>query len=276
MCHNVESRNFRDLLQAARHRLARVPASTRLKTPMFRLWQSDGAIRNADHVLCLSSLDQRYITGELGVPTDRVTRLTNAPSVIPADAPPVRALHSALFVGGWLDVKGRRTLPILWERVVAEHPEARLTIVGAGCPEAEVLRDFPAAVRETVTVKPIITDPDDMQLQYREHDLFLMPSLSEGSPLSLLDAMAAGRVVVASSVGGIPDVVRHGVDGLLYESLDPELGAAAVIRLIHDPALGRRLAASAAQRARAFDWASAAGALCDAAYRIVGPDRAAG
>jgi D-inositol-3-phosphate glycosyltransferase len=83
-------------------------------------------------------------------------------------------------------------------------------------------------------------------------------------------------VVVASSVGGIPDVVRHGVDGLLYESLDPELGAAAVIRLIHDPALGRRLASSAAERAREFDWVSAAGALCDAAYRVVGPDRASG
>src|SRR5437870_7754395 len=57
VCHNVESRHFSDLCGAAAVGAAFVPLGMRLKTPLFRLWQSDGAIRLADHVVCLSTVD---------------------------------------------------------------------------------------------------------------------------------------------------------------------------------------------------------------------------
>ena len=80
-------------------------------------------------------------------------------------------------------------------------------------------------------------------------DVFVLPSRSEGHPVSVLEAMAAGLPVVASRVGGVPEQVVEGETGLLVEPGDPEPLAAALERLTDDPALRRRL--GAAGRARA-------------------------
>ncbi len=80
-------------------------------------------------------------------------------------------------------------------------------------------------------------------------DVFVLASRSEGHPVSVLEAMAAGLPVVASRVGGVPEQVVEGETGLLVDPGDPELLAAALERLTDDPALRRRL--GVAGRARA-------------------------
>ena len=85
-------------------------------------------------------------------------------------------------------------------------------------------------------------------------DVFVLSSNSEGMPVSVLEAMAAGLPVVASRVGGVPEQVTDGETGLLVEPGDPDELAAALARLNHDPELRRRLGAAARARAeRAFD-----------------------
>lgn len=78
-------------------------------------------------------------------------------------------------------------------------------------------------------------------------DIYVMPSLSEGLPLSLLEAMASGTPVVASSVGGIPELLTDRLDGLLVASASAEAVAGAISALIEQPDLGARLAESAYQ-----------------------------
>jgi glycosyltransferase involved in cell wall biosynthesis len=73
-------------------------------------------------------------------------------------------------------------------------------------------------------------------------DLFVLPSLYEGLPLSLLEAMAAGRPVVATDVAGSNEVVRHAESGLLVPPADPVALADAIRRILADPAQAERLA----------------------------------
>src|SRR5262245_31430762 len=77
MCHNVESKVFRSLRRAAWRGWAKVPWSSRIKAPIFRLWQTDLGIKLGDRVVCLSTEDQQYIVSRLRVPLERVTPLSN-------------------------------------------------------------------------------------------------------------------------------------------------------------------------------------------------------
>ncbi len=81
-------------------------------------------------------------------------------------------------------------------------------------------------------------------------DVFVLPSLWEGLPLALLEAMASGLPVVASSVDGVPEIVTDGVNGLLVPPGDPAALAGALKRLLDDPAERRKLGAAAAATAR--------------------------
>jgi glycosyltransferase involved in cell wall biosynthesis len=86
---------------------------------------------------------------------------------------------------------------------------------------------------------------------YRLFDAFVLPSVNEGTPVSAIEALASGTPVVANRVGGVPDVVRDGVDGFLVEPGDAEAAAEKLVALAGDAALRRRL--GEAGRARVLE-----------------------
>ena len=270
MCHNVESKLFHEMVGFSAQGLAVVPWASRLKAPLLRLWQSDGTIRMADHVICLSSVDRDYLVGRLHVSADRITRITNgvAAEHIPTE-PPLEGKR-VLFVGGWLDVKGRRVLPALWTKIRATTPRASLTILGAGQAPEIVLNDFSPEDRASVTVIPRVTGQWEMAEHYSQHDVYLMASLSEGSSLALLEALAAGIPVVATRVGGNGDIIAHNQNGLLFAPTDIEEGAAHVSRLLEDHGAALRLRDAGRQTAQKLDWRQTTGALLAACEKAIG------
>lgn len=96
-------------------------------------------------------------------------------------------------------------------------------------------------------------------------DLFAMPSLSEGLPMALLEAMSAGLPVVATNVGGIPEAVQDGREGLLVPASDPAGLSAALRRLLTDEDERRRFAAAAQAKA---DLVFSPGAMIEAYVRL--------
>jgi glycosyltransferase involved in cell wall biosynthesis len=89
---------------------------------------------------------------------------------------------------------------------------------------------------------------DDIPALLAQCDVCVLPSLSEGLPLAVLEAMAAGKPVVACAVGGVPELVADGQTGLLVPPADPQALAAAIRGLLSDPVLARQLAAAGQAR----------------------------
>jgi glycosyltransferase involved in cell wall biosynthesis len=103
-------------------------------------------------------------------------------------------------------------------------------------------------------------------------DIFVLPSHQEGLPVALMEAMSAGLPVVATIVGGVPDVVTDGVEGLLVPPQRPDLLAEAVGRVARDPSLRARLGAASLARSAVFDVRNASRAI-EAVYAELLADR---
>lgn len=262
MSHGIETRIFRDMETASAKGFAEVSARSSLITRATRFWQSDGALRMASHVICLSSLDAEYTATRLRVPRRSVTLMINGVGS-PFGHPEQRNGHdrSVVFVGGWLDAKGKRLLPEIWKRTKDRFPDAQLSIVGTGCSKELVERDFDATLRNSVRVVSSIENQEDMAAHYLSHNVFLMPSLREGSPLSLLEAMASGLIPVASRVGGIPDIVKHGMNGLLFDSMDVQGAVDQLTIAFTQPEATSQIRAAAVDTASRLTWSSSACAL---------------
>jgi glycosyltransferase involved in cell wall biosynthesis len=136
--------------------------------------------------------------------------------------------------------KGHPTLLEAWPLVLREVPDAYLLIVGEGSRRTELERlaaDLRIAHRVVFTGRR-----DDVPAVTAALDVAVLPSYREAQGLTILEAMALSRPVVASNVGGIPEVIEDGVSGLLVPPHDAAALAAAIVRVLTDHPLADTLA----------------------------------
>ncbi|MBF8289560.1 MAG: hypothetical protein HW391_528 [Chloroflexi bacterium] len=135
--------------------------------------------------------------------------------------------------------KGHPTLIDAWVRVRADVPDATLLVIGEGS-RREALE---LQVRDLGMERSIVFTGrrDDVPAVTAALDVAVLPSYREAQGLTILEAMALSRPVVASNVGGIPEMIQDGVTGLLVPPHDPIALAAAILRLLDDHPLADTL-----------------------------------
>jgi glycosyltransferase involved in cell wall biosynthesis len=144
--------------------------------------------------------------------------------------------------------KGHRHLIAAWPTIAEALPGAWLVIAGTGSLEGSLRAETRALPNAFARRIVFATDPTDLPALTAALDLAVLPSLREAQGIALLEAMASGVPIVASAVGGIPETVRHGRDGLLVPRADPAALSAAVIDLAHDAPMRRRFGVAGRRR----------------------------
>jgi glycosyltransferase involved in cell wall biosynthesis len=212
-----------EFAEAEQNRLAE-----KLAAAEFVVAVSDDARRKAERVLAAPARDKIH-TVRMGVDLERFS-----PSGEPAsETGPVRVL----CLGRLVERKGHRFLLEACQSLEG----ARLTIAGDG-PERGALEQLAEAggIDDCVEFTGVVGQDEALRL-YREADLFCLPSLAEGLPTVLIEAMACAVPVIATRIDGVPELIADGEDGLLCEPGDPASLAAALARLTGDAGERRRL-----------------------------------
>jgi glycosyltransferase involved in cell wall biosynthesis len=220
------------------------------------------SLPSADRVITVCQSFAKDLA-DAGVPAERISVQHNSIRVQPPASPEeVKALKRrfgiaenervVLAVGRLSQEKGHLDLISAFARLRDAHPDlvAKLVIAGDG-PERGRLE---AAVNALGLSERVIFAGhiNNVRVFYAAADLLALPSHSEGSPNVLLEAMAAGVPIVATTVGGVPEIVEDSKSALLVSAGDPEALAAAIARLLTDKELARRLAADAATAAARY------------------------
>jgi glycosyltransferase involved in cell wall biosynthesis len=173
-----------------------------------------------------------------------------------------------LYAGTWLDQRGIFYIRDAMRKLTPCIRGLKLTIAGPGVPAEEVMRFFGPELAAHVEVRPIIA-ADKMQELYAEHDIFVFPSLMEGLPSVLLEAMASGMPVITTATCGMPDMVQNGINGLLVPPANAGALENAIVRMSGSQELRTRLGRAAQESMRRYEWSNAAVELEDLFLRVV-------
>lgn len=168
---------------------------------------------------------------------------------IPAQAPVIGT------IGRLNEVKRQDVLIRGFAKLAARRPDAHLVVVGDGPLRGE-LEALAASTARAGNIH-FVGYQSQPERWLQTMDIFALTSRSEGMPLSILEAWAAGVPVVASAVGGVPQLIADGHTGLLFESGDESAFRDSLARLLSDRSLGIRMACAARQRVE-FEFSLAA------------------
>lgn len=239
---------------------------------LFDNWRNLRRLRSHRNIVCV---DYAYPTWLRSVTDSRKDqrRLWIIPNNAGAEffaieSPPQGDVVSMLFARRFMRFRGTSLFANVAASLLDAYPQVRFTLSGEG-PDGTILqRILPPSER----VRYCRVDHSAMPSLLREHQIVVVPSLgSEGTSLSVIEGLAAGRAVVASAVGGIPNIILDGFNGLLVPPGDEQQLRFALRLLVESPSLRATLGQAGRATSRAqlgFDvWASR---WCDVIEQVAG------
>jgi glycosyltransferase involved in cell wall biosynthesis len=247
--------------QAARHALVPRVVYTLHGILVVEPWHSRVlswlAARRTDHIVAVSESLGRYLRAAVGAAAGKVHVIPNGVSTrryAPGPRSPElrRALgipDGACVVGNVARLQPEKNHELLLEafgRLRRQHPLAFLLLVGDGNCRSHLEEKIDSlGMREHVRITGTVSDTAPI---YNELDLFVLSSAIEGTSMSILEAMASGVPVVATAVGGTPELLGEGAFGVLVPAGEPAALAAAMANALADPAGTRTRSRAARER----------------------------
>ena len=207
--------------------------------------------RRSDRVICQTREEEQYLLDHGWTTRGKLTRLGSGVSQMffvedRAYAPRARRV---LLVAQWQERKGVRYLIEAWTTLVRAGLDLELVCAGTRHPDAHVLGAFPEDVRSRVRNIAEIAH-DALPAVYRHADIFVHPSVMEGSSQAQVEAMASALPMVVTATAPAIDLLKDGEGFLLVPKRDAASLAQAIRTLIDDPELRARLGRTAQQAAR--------------------------
>jgi colanic acid/amylovoran biosynthesis glycosyltransferase len=153
-----------------------------------------------------------------------------------------------LCVGRLVSAKGQRFLIEASQLLHEKGIKHTLTFVGNG-PDLDHLKKLAAdfGIADKISF-PGGMNPEGVRSAYAKADIFVLPSLAEGVPVVLMEAMASGVPVISTAITGIPELIESGKEGILVPPSDPVLLAAAIQKIIKEPEKSRTMTLKARQK----------------------------
>jgi glycosyltransferase involved in cell wall biosynthesis len=150
--------------------------------------------------------------------------------------------------------KGLNFLLAAWPKVLAEFSDAKLVFVGEGDKRAEIEKQIEELnLENSVELKGRMSHSETL-IEIAKSEVFVCPSLAEGLGNVFIEAQACGTPAIGTRVGGIPDVIKDGISGLLIEPKNSMAIATALLRLLKDVELRQELARNGLEGTKQFDW----------------------
>jgi len=209
------------------------------------------SLRRADALRTISGYTTELVRHRLGrEPAAVFPAYVDLSSFVERPVAPLPERPRVLFVGVLERYKGIDVLATAWRAVAPKVPGAALHVVGTG-PMAHLVEELVADLPGQTEWSPRL-ESDGVARALDDSTALVLPSRSEGLPRIVIEAFCRGRPVIGTQAGGIPDIVTDGVSGVLVASENPVALAEALVRVLTDGDLQRRLADGA--RAGAAPW----------------------
>jgi len=249
--HGIERRAWKLRLDEVRLGRESISLKTRIVYPLTSLSQSKMGFLNSDHVFCKSSEDRDYLIDWLALPQTKVTWISTGANLIFAEVAQERNYHrteNLLFAGTWIHRKGIADLTASFVHLARRYPALQLTVLGGGMPQEAIRAGFPPEIRTRVHCIST-TNEEETAKAFAGADMYILPSLFETTPLTLIEAMMSGLPIITTATCGMREVIEDGRNGLLVPIRSSESIINAAERFIENENLRVRLGRAAQNEA---------------------------
>ncbi|MFT3919792.1 glycosyltransferase family 4 protein [Cloacibacterium sp.] len=191
---------------------------TKMLFPIWRLYNCDRGIKNSKKILVLNSTDKKYVIdfykrneNDIFIYKNGVFSIDESIETSKNDD-----FFTILFNGSWIERKGIYTLIKAADKIYnAGIFDVQYLLIGTGKTEEEVINYWPYHLKSFLKIIPKFESNQEIDL-LKQSNIFILPSISEGQPLSLLQAMAVGKCCITTNADGQKDIITNGQNGYLF------------------------------------------------------------